>query len=83
MSYLGYAVDTVVFNVDHTNAFTKGNITEASRTQSSGFRMAAPAGGDEPSFAIILQRLADGLDCETIPVVIDEPDHFLSFGVEF
>ncbi|WP_276206452.1 YbhB/YbcL family Raf kinase inhibitor-like protein [Corynebacterium striatum] len=33
-----------------------------------------------PAGAVFLQRLTDELDRETIPVFIDEPDHFRRFG---
>lgn len=39
--------------------------------------------GGEPNSPVILQRLTDEFDRETIPVFIDKMDHFRRFGSSF
>ena len=44
-----------------------------------GLGLAVSTRGNEATSPVILQRGADELVCETIPVFIDESDHFLTF----
>ncbi|WP_183122510.1 hypothetical protein [Corynebacterium macginleyi] len=43
-----------------------------------GFGPPITTRGDKSTIPVIFPRLADELDRETIPVFIDEPDHFLT-----
>ncbi|OFI52468.1 hypothetical protein BKD82_07615 [Corynebacterium diphtheriae] len=78
-----YTVDAVVFGMDHTDVLNQGSITQTPRTKSTSFGLTVATRGDEASFAIALQRRTDELDCETIPICINELDHFLTFWAEF
>ena len=45
--------------------------------------LAIPTRGDKPNSPAIFQHLTNELDRETIPVFIDEPDHFLTLCAWF
>ncbi|MEK0057302.1 hypothetical protein WMQ00_11365, partial [Corynebacterium sp. KPL2825] len=80
MPHFPHTVDAVIIPMDSTNAFNQHSITKAASTYPTGLGLTIPTRGDEPTSAVFLQRLTDELDRETIPVFIDEPDHFRRFG---
>ena len=57
-------------------AFKQNSVKKPAGTHATSFGFAVSTRGNEATFAIMLQRRAYELDCETIPVFIDESDHF-------
>ena len=61
----------------------RSNSTATARRRAlnpQGLGLAIPTRGDKPTSPVILHRLRDELDAETIPVLIDEPDHVRRCG---
>ena len=78
-----HTVDTVIISMHSTHAFNQYSVTNTTSTKSMGFGLAITARGDEPTSPVMLQRLADELDRETIPVFIDASDHFRRCGSRY
>ena len=74
------AVDSVIGAMNSTYMFDQGSVAKTAGTKPASFGLAVPTRGNEATFPIALQRLADELDCETIPLFIDESDHFRRCG---
>lgn len=81
--YFPHTVDAVIVSVNLSNVLHKGSVTKTAGAQSAGFRLAVPTRGDEAAYTIIFQRRTHELDCETIPVFINETDHLLTLWGEF
>ena len=80
---LPHTINTIVISANVAKAFDQSSATKTAGTHATCFGLAVTTRGNEATFAIVLQRRANGLDCETIPILIDELDHFLTFWVEF
>ncbi|MDK4250705.1 hypothetical protein QPX28_10195 [Corynebacterium pseudodiphtheriticum] len=59
--------------MNSTNAFNQHSIAKSAGTHATSFGLAVSTRGNEATFAIVLQRRAYELDCETIPVFIEVP----------
>lgn len=74
--HLPHTANTVINSIYCIHAFSQHSVTKTASTESSGFRLAIITRGYEPTSPAFRQRLADELDREMIPVLIDEPNHF-------
>ena len=78
--HLPHTINAIVISVNAAKVFEQSSVAKAAGTHATSFGLAVNRRGNEATFAIVLQRRANELDCETISKLINESDHFRRFG---
>ena len=80
---LSHTINTIIISVNVPKVFDQSSATKTAGTHATSFGLAVITRGNDATFTIVLHRRAHELDCETIPILIDELEHFLTLRAWF